>query len=111
MQLVIRHAQARDYSLNCPFVCNYVGFEVLTAVVMNVIIFSDIAPCSRYVNRRFGITHHLHLQGRILVPATHWFLARLIFGPEDGGDSFLRNVGPRTNYSVLYPRRWKHSCF
>jgi succinylglutamate desuccinylase len=26
--------------------------------------FWDIAPCSRYMNRRFGGTYHLHLQGR-----------------------------------------------
>jgi hypothetical protein len=26
-------------------------------------------------------------------PATEWFLVLLIFGTEDGGDSFLRNVG------------------
>jgi hypothetical protein len=24
---------------------------------------------------------------------SHWFLARLIFDPEDGGNMFLRNVG------------------
>jgi hypothetical protein len=40
-----------------------VGFEVLTAVVINIVIFRDIAPCSPYVNRRFGGTYHLHLQG------------------------------------------------
>jgi hypothetical protein len=28
----------------------------------NVVIFWDIAPYSSYVNRRFGGTHHLHLQ-------------------------------------------------
>jgi hypothetical protein len=38
------------------------GFEVLKAVVMNVISW-DITLCSRYVNRRFGGTYHLHLQG------------------------------------------------
>jgi hypothetical protein len=42
----------------------FVGFGVLTAVVMNVAIFWDIAPCSPYVNRRFGETYHLHIQGR-----------------------------------------------
>jgi hypothetical protein len=31
---------------------------------MNVTIFWDIAPCSPYVNRRFGGTYHLYLQGR-----------------------------------------------
>jgi hypothetical protein len=41
-----------------------VGFEVLTAVVMKTVIFLDIAPCSPYINRSFGGTYHLHLQGR-----------------------------------------------
>jgi hypothetical protein len=38
-------------------------------------------------------------------PATRsrWFLARLIFDPEDGGNTFLRNVGSYTDYTVLYP--------
>jgi hypothetical protein len=36
--------------------------------------------------------------------ATRWFLARLIFYPEDGGNTFLRNVGSHTDYMALYPR-------
>jgi hypothetical protein len=39
-------------------------FEVLTAVVMNVAILWDIAPCSPYTNRRFRRNYHLHLQSR-----------------------------------------------
>jgi hypothetical protein len=39
------------------------GFEVLTAVVMKVDISWDILLCSPYVNRRFGGSYHLHLQG------------------------------------------------
>jgi hypothetical protein len=39
-----------------------VGFEVLTAVVINVSIFWDILPCISYVNRRFGGKFHLDLQ-------------------------------------------------
>jgi hypothetical protein len=42
----------------------HVGFEVLTAVVTNVEIFWDIAPCSPYVNRSFGGTHRRSLQSR-----------------------------------------------
>jgi hypothetical protein len=42
----------------------FVRFELLTAVVMDAVIFWDIALCSPYVNRRFGGTYHLHLQGR-----------------------------------------------
>jgi hypothetical protein len=41
-----------------------IGFEVLTAVGMNVAIFCDIRPCSPYVNWRFGGTYNLHLQGK-----------------------------------------------
>jgi hypothetical protein len=33
---------------------NYLGFEVLTALVMNIAIIWNIASCSPYVNRRFG---------------------------------------------------------
>jgi hypothetical protein len=33
-----------------------VGFEVLTVVVINIAIVWDIAPCSPFVNRRFGET-------------------------------------------------------
>jgi hypothetical protein len=29
----------------------------------NVAIFWDVAQCSPYVNQRFGVTSHLHLQG------------------------------------------------
>jgi hypothetical protein len=53
-----------DEKINCKQFSE-VGFEVLTAVVMITAIFRDIAPCSPYMNRRFGGTYHLHLQGRI----------------------------------------------
>jgi hypothetical protein len=39
-----------------------VGFEVFTAVVINVAIFWDIAPCGPYVKRRFGRTYQFYLQ-------------------------------------------------
>jgi hypothetical protein len=42
-----------------------IGFEVLTAVVMKNTTFWDITPCSPLsVNRHFGGTYRLHLQGR-----------------------------------------------
>jgi hypothetical protein len=70
----------------------YVGFEVLTAVIMKSIIFWDMTPCSPLsFNRRFGETYRLHL---LLVTSYHaGLLFRLFFDPEDGGDMFLRNVG------------------
>jgi hypothetical protein len=68
----------------------YIGYEVLTAVVMNVILW-DIALCTSYVNWHFGGTY----------PSS-------VFDSEDGGDSFLRNVGSYMDYTRLYPLRWQH---
>jgi hypothetical protein len=39
--------------------------------------------------------------------AACWLLARLIFVPEDGVDTLLRNVCSHTDYTALYPRRWQ----
>jgi hypothetical protein len=41
-----------------------VRFEVFTAVTMKNAVFWDVAPCSFCVNRSFGGTHRLRLQGR-----------------------------------------------
>jgi hypothetical protein len=73
---------------------------------LDIATFWDKAPCSPYVNRRFGRTCDLHLDGRKseAPPAARWFLARLILDPEDGGYTFLRNVGSFSDYRELYPR-------
>jgi hypothetical protein len=55
------------------------GFEVLTAVVMKSSVFWDITLCSPVE----AVKHML----------SHRFLLGLVFGPEDGGEMFLRNVG------------------
>jgi hypothetical protein len=58
----------------------YVGFEILTALVMKSTISWDIIPCSPLeVNWHIRGTYCLHLQGRI--------------SPEDKGDMFLLNIG------------------
>jgi hypothetical protein len=76
-----KNAQYNIRIMNQPLQQTFRGSEVLTAVVMKSIIFWDITPCSPLsVNRRFGGTYRLHLQGRKSKP-------------EDGGDMFLRNIG------------------
>jgi hypothetical protein len=42
----------------------YVRFEVFTAVTMKNAVLWDVAACRSCVNRRFGGTYRLHLQGR-----------------------------------------------
>jgi hypothetical protein len=40
------------------------GVEVFTAVAMKNALFWDMAKCEFIINRHFGGTHHLHLQGK-----------------------------------------------
>jgi hypothetical protein len=81
-----------------------VRFEVFTAVTMNNAVFRDVAPCRFCMNRRFGATYQFHIQGkkspraknqREQVAADCGF-----FYPEDGGDTFLRNVGSDKIYTA-----------
>jgi hypothetical protein len=69
-----------------------------------------IVSCSPYVNRRFGLTYHLHLQGRksaaqetsaqqmTMQNSKRWYLVRQIFDHEDGGDALILKVGSHTDY-------------
>jgi hypothetical protein len=68
------------------------------------------------VNRRFGGTFRIHLDGRKISQARNQlesitdFLLRLFVDTEDGGDMFLRNVGwLPTDYTGLCPRIYESS--
>jgi hypothetical protein len=89
---------------------------VLTAFVMKSSAFWDITPHSpQKVNQNFGGKCRPHFQGRriirarnqlCLLPASFWFLAWLIFGPEDEGD-----VPPkrRLNFNGLHGVIWQNT--
>jgi hypothetical protein len=47
---------------------DYVRFEVFTAVTRKNAVFWNVAPCRYCINRRFGGTYGLHLQGRRKYP-------------------------------------------
>jgi hypothetical protein len=102
--------------INSVFFANIfhsVRFEVFTAMTIKNAVFWDVEPCKYFVNRRFGGTYSLHLQGiknpRALNQreqvAVDWVTVRVYLPahvgssfvdflyPEDGGDLFLRNVG------------------
>jgi hypothetical protein len=54
---------------------------------MKSYIFWDITPCSPWkVNRRFGA------EPSAFQLLSRWFLGRLFFNPEDGGDMFLKTL-------------------
>jgi hypothetical protein len=117
------------YSIPCVYVNMSVELNVLTTVIMNVVILWNITLSSPYVNRRFRGTYYLHLQGgksteqetslqEGLVkiscrPGYQLYRVETVrrggSDPEDGGDTFLRNVCSHTDYMALYPRRWQHS--
>jgi hypothetical protein len=40
------------------------------------------------------------------VTCSRWFLARGFFYPEDGGDTFFRNVGSHKIYMAPHTRLW-----
>jgi hypothetical protein len=69
---------------------------------MKSYIFWAVTPCSPLkINRHFGGTCNLHLQGRGINQARNQYGAGgkqssgfgLFYYPEDGGDMFLRNIG------------------
>jgi hypothetical protein len=72
-------------------------------------VFWDVAPGRYCINRRFGRTYHFHLQasGCSLQPPAHAgsYLADFFIYPEDGGDTFLRNVCLHNIYTAPHHRR------
>jgi hypothetical protein len=72
-----------------------------------------MAPCRYFVDRHFGGTYHLHLHGvrnglamnqreQVTVDVLDFLY------PEDGGYTFLRNIGQQNICTAPYPRR-RHS--
>jgi hypothetical protein len=73
---------------------------------MKTAVFWDVARCRSCVNRSFGGTYRLHLQ--TTATRLRWFLACGFFYPEDGGDTFFRNMGSQKIYTAQRHRK-RHS--
>jgi hypothetical protein len=96
----------------CKNINFHVGFEILTAMVMQSTIFRDIMSCSPLkVNRRYEGTYRPNLHGRrinragyLLVTCFHASVSFALFlDPEDVSNIFLRNFGwLSTNYTALF---------
>jgi hypothetical protein len=63
-----------------------------------------------YKHCKYENTDRSSAKGTAVAAATcsRWFLASGLFYPEDGGDTFLRNVGSHKIYTAPNPRR-RHS--
>jgi hypothetical protein len=101
---IIRNSDHLSYSC--------VTFEVFTSVTMKNAVFWDMGPCRSCVNRRFGGTYRLHLQGRKIcergTSVSRWLESAVY--PENEIDTFLRNVGSHMIYTAPYPRKWHSTC-
>jgi hypothetical protein len=75
-EALLRNSFRRTEKNHEPTWSGYVGFEVLTAVVMKSTIFWGTALCSPFKMNDVSEEH--------IVP---------IFHPQDGGDVFLRSFG------------------
>jgi hypothetical protein len=53
-----------NYNNNVIIIYSCYEKQVFTAVTMKNVVVWDVALCRSYVNRRFRVTYHLHLQGR-----------------------------------------------
>jgi hypothetical protein len=69
--------------------CNYVRFEILTAVKMSMLILWVVMSCGLL---GFGGTYCLHLH----------------FTPESGGSMFLRNVGVYLQVHTMFNTEDQH---
>jgi hypothetical protein len=72
--------------------------EVFTVVTMKNAVFWDVATCRSCVNRLSGGTY------QSAATCSRWLLGRSFFYLEDGGDTFLRNVGSHK----IYTRKQKY---
>jgi hypothetical protein len=65
------------------------------AVAMKSTIYWDMFPCSLEVHRRFEGTSYVRPWGSRINQARYTLFVcfGLLFDPEDGGCTFLRNVG------------------
>jgi hypothetical protein len=88
-----------ELSINTTKAKTNVGFEVLTAVIMNNSIFWDITPCSQFGSQQtFRRTHVTSIfrveEERNQCHLFHaYFLLGLFFDLEYGSDMLHRNVG------------------
>jgi hypothetical protein len=75
----------------------FVGFEVLTAMIMESAILGDTTACSSLkANRRFGETFRLLLHARKISQAGNRSESRWkaeLFDPENRSGMLLRNIG------------------
>jgi hypothetical protein len=87
----------------------YRKIEVFTAVTMKNVVFWDVVPCIFCLNRRFGGIYCLHLHGRkpreLRTSVSRLVPRSRLFYHEDGGNTFLRNVGLHKIFTTSHPRR------
>jgi hypothetical protein len=84
----------------------YLRFEVFTAVTMKNADFLDVAPCRFCVNRRFGGTYRLNLQGRKIrergTSVSRWLQAQYLHGSTSQKTVCLRLYLPENKKNIFF---------
>jgi hypothetical protein len=108
--------------LNSQTMLFFVRFEVFTGVTMKDSVSWDVGLCRSCVNRcleeRIASIFRVEKSaseepawaGGCRLTCSCWFLTHRFFYPEDGSDTFLRNVGSHNIYRAPHPRRRHSSC-
>jgi hypothetical protein len=88
-------------------------------------VFWDMAPRGSCKNRRFRGKHRRHIRvkriskiGTTSISSQRASIDSITanlshadsFDPDDGGDTFLRKIGPYKCQTPSHPRRWHFSC-
>jgi hypothetical protein len=63
------------------------------------------------MNQRFEGKYHLHIQDQKSAKEGPSVQTCLMFDPEYGYGTFIRNVSSHTDYMKLYPIRWHYFNF
>jgi hypothetical protein len=89
------------------------GIMMVMMMIIKNAVFWVVAACRSCVNRRFVGTYRLHLQAAVFSHLLTLVPHRGFFYLEDGGNTFLRNVGSHKIYTAPYPRNGilhSHRC-
>jgi hypothetical protein len=99
----VLHRRHITSPLQSPAGYYYVRFEAFTAVTVKSAVLWDITPCDSCTNRRSCLCSVL----RLLVTAN--IAPSSLIHPDDGYDTFLRNVGSYKSHTSSHLMRWHSS--
>jgi hypothetical protein len=78
---------------------------MITEQIRIVFQISAYEKITQQTTKNFRVQAYGNVTEQIAAICSRWFLAREFYYPEDGGDTFLRNVGSHKIYTAPHPRK------